>query len=155
MEDLKNNLVFQNTKHSKIVIYLYRLGYVGILTICGIILLDRSVASNTNMWIIVLIILLIWIKFGNFLKNSAYKIVLNSDENIIKFFMMKNEQPIIKNINEINAVRVNLYIIFYSKNQNIVYNDARNTELVDNLKKYFSVNYGIWGKLLPIFGFKD
>jgi len=144
-----------NSVDKKIIIYLYKFGFVGIIIMCAIILFDKSVANTINIWVIVLIILLVWLKFGSYLKKSAYKITINSDENEINFFMMKNEQTVTKNINEIEEVRINLYITFYFDNRKVVYNDARNLKLVESLQNYFNIEYGIWGKLLSKLGFKN
>ena len=151
----KELIIFQNSLDKKIIIYLYKYGFVGIIIICMIILFDKSVAHNIYIWSIVLIILLFWLKFGTYLKKSAYKIRINSDKNEVQFFMMTNEQTVTKTINEIEEVRINLYITFYFDNKKVVYNDARNLELVENLHNYFNIEYGIWGKLLPKLGFKD
>lgn len=151
----KKIMISHNSVDKKIIIYLYKFGFVGIIIMCAIILFDKSVVNTINIWGIVLIILLVWLKFGSYLKKSAYKITINLDENEIQFFMMKNEQNITQNINEITKVRINLYITFYFDDQKVVYNDARNLKLIENLDSCFNIEYGIWGKLLPKLGFKN
>ena len=144
-----------NRVDKKIIIYLYKFGFIGIIIICAVVLFDKSVSNNLNIWLIILIIVLFWLKFGSYLKKSAYKISINSGENQVQFFMMKNEQILTKNLNEIKEVRINLYITFYFDNQKVVYNGARNLSLVENLNSCFNIKYGIWGKLLPKIGLKN
>ena len=151
----KKIVISQKSLDKKLIIYLYRLGFIGITIICAIVLLDKSVSNNLNIWLIILIILIFWLTFGIYLKKSAYKITINLDENEIRFFMMKNEKIIAKNISEIKEVRINLYITFYFDNKKVVYNDARNLKLIENLNKYFNVRFGIFGKILPKLGFKN
>ena len=155
MNHPKKTIISQKGVDKNFIIHLYKFGFIGIIIICAIILFDKSVSNNINIWLIILTILIFWLKFGSLLKKSTYKIIINPDENEIQFFMMKNEKIITKNINDIKEVRINLYITFYFDNQKVIYNDARNLKLIEDLNKDFSIVFGIFGKILPKLGFKN
>lgn len=155
MNKQKEYNLIHNIGDAKVLSLLYKLGFIGIFVVCLIILFDKSVSSNINIWLIVFALVLVWLKFGSYLNKSAYKITINPEEDEIEFFMMKTEKTVVKKISNIEKVNINLYITFHFESQEVVFNSARNLKLLNELEEYFNLEYGIWGKLLPKLGFKN
>lgn len=125
-----------------------------IIFLLTILILIIFVVNNSKLNIIGLILTLSILNIFSLLyiivqKKFAYKIIIDFNSNEIKLYLHRSDDVIIKNLESIEKIRVNGYIIIKTPEKNIYYNDCSNIDLLKILNKIKKIE---WGRLCFIWG---
>lgn len=125
-------------------IYIFVTKHLGKILLCSFLLMFMvAIAYEENfeyikrLFHIVIILSVIGFIADRFLRKVAYKIIIDFNESIIKFYMCRSSEVKKYNFRLIKAISINKYVIFVIDNGKILYNLGQNEEFkrsIDRLK---------------------
>jgi hypothetical protein len=125
-------------------IYVFVTKHFGKILLCSFLLMfivaiayQKDFEYVKRLFHIVIVLSLIGFIVDRFLRRVAYKIIIDFDESIIKFYMCRSGEAKKYDFRLIKDISINRYVIFFIENGKIFYNLGKNKEFnrsIDRLK---------------------
>ncbi len=135
----------------KFIRFLFKYGYIGIGVVLILILTDDSILRNFDSWPFIAIFIAAVVGAHVSLTKFIQRLDVNIREKKLFFHRFLNDEIVDIDFSDIKVVNVGFYIKFTYNEGVIMFNEARNKELLRILESNFEITRSPISNLLKVF----